>query len=99
MPTRASKSSQVHSSRPHGSARPEARPAAAAGSRVFELVGNTPLLHLERVVRAFPNVRLYGKAEWFNPGGSVKDRAALNIIAEARRNGKLTLGKSLLDST
>jgi len=100
MPIRASKSSQVHSSRPHGSARPDSRPAAAAaGARVFELIGNTPLLHLERVARAFPNVRLYGKAEWFNPGGSVKDRAALNIIAEARRNGKLTLGKSLLDST
>jgi len=47
----------------------------------------------------FPAVRLLGKAEWHNPGGSVKDRAAANIVSEARRAGKLAPGKILLDST
>lgn len=46
-----------------------------------------------------PNIELLGKAEWFNPGGSVKDRAASNIVAEARASGRLAAGKILLDST
>jgi cysteine synthase B len=65
-------------------------------------VGNTPLLPLFRIARDFdlsPSVSLFAKAEWFNPGGSVKDRPALNIVRTAIADGKLTPGKSLLDST
>ena len=65
-------------------------------------IGNTPLLSLERTAAAYgvaANVRLLGKAEWFNPGGSVKDRAALNIIREAEENDLLRPGMTLLDST
>jgi len=57
------------------------------------------LLRLERVARELPNIQLLGKAEWMNPGGSVKDRAASNIVAEARAAGRLGPGKILLDST
>jgi cysteine synthase B len=69
------------------------------GQHTLDRIGNTPLLRLERIGRELPGVELLGKAEWMNPGGSVKDRAAANIIAEAQRNGKLTAGKILLDST
>lgn len=62
-------------------------------------IGNTPLLRLGRIARDFPNIELLGKAEWLNPGGSVKDRAASNIVAQARASGKLGPGKTLLDST
>src|SRR5882757_6900723 len=54
---------------------------------------------MERIARDFPNIQLLGKAEWLNPGGSVKDRAASNIVAQARAAGKLGPGKILLDST
>jgi len=69
------------------------------GQRSLERIGNTPLLRLERIARDLPNVQLLGKAEWYNPGGSVKDRAALNIVKEGRRTGKFASGKTLLDST
>jgi cysteine synthase B len=69
------------------------------GLKAVERVGNTPLLRLERVGRDLPDVEILGKAEWFNPGGSVKDRAASRIIAEALRTGHLKPGKMLLDST
>ena len=63
-------------------------------------VGNTPLLPLRRVALGLaPSVSILAKAEWFNPGGSIKDRAALNIIQTAIKNGDLTPGKRLLDST
>src|ERR1044071_6239372 len=63
-------------------------------------VGNTPLLPLRRIGRDLsPRVRIFAKAEWFNPGGSVKDRPALNIIRTALANGDLGHGKRLLDST
>src|SRR6266498_5409842 len=63
-------------------------------------VGNTPLLPLRRLGRNLsPRVKVFAKAEWFNPGGSVKDRPALNIIQTALANGELTPGKRLLDST
>ncbi len=63
-------------------------------------VGNTPLLPLRRVTLGLPpSVSVFAKAEWFNPGGSIKDRAALNIIQTAIANGDLTPGKRLLDST
>jgi cysteine synthase B len=64
-----------------------------------ERIGHTPLLRLERVGRDLPGVQLLAKAEWINPGGSVKDRAAASIVAEARRTGALQAGMSLLDAT
>jgi cysteine synthase B len=69
------------------------------GERSVSLIGNTPLLRLERIARDLPNVQILGKAEWYNPGGSVKDRAAFNIVKEGRRSGKFSPGKTLLDST
>ena len=69
------------------------------GHKLLDRIGNTPLLRLERIVRGLPGVEILGKAEWHNPGGSVKDRAAANIVAEARRSGKFAPGKILLDST
>ncbi len=62
-------------------------------------VGNTPLLRIAKIAAEFPGVEVYAKAEYFNPGGSVKDRAGLNMILEAERCGKLTLGKTLIDAT
>ncbi len=63
-------------------------------------VGNTPLLPLRRLSFGLPaQVQVFAKAEWFNPGGSVKDRPALNIIQTALLNGDLGNGKRLLDST
>lgn len=64
------------------------------------IVGNTPLIPLHRVAsRVWDQVQVYAKAEWFNPGGSVKDRPALYILKNAIENGDLTSGKRLLDST
>lgn len=65
-------------------------------------VGNTPLLPLRRIglnSNLLPSVGVFAKAEWFNPGGSVKDRPALNILRVAIANGDLYPGKRLLDST
>ena len=72
---------------------------AALGQHTLDRIGNTPLLRLGRLTRELPGIAILGKAEWLNPGGSVKDRAASNIVAEARRQGKLGPGKILLDST
>ena len=76
------------------------------GSKIISLdglpahVGNTPLLPLRRLRLGLnPHVQIFAKAEWFNPGGSVKDRPALNIIQNAIVNGDLSYGKRLLDST
>ena len=69
------------------------------GEDPLQRIGNTPLVQLETLTRDLPDVQILGKAEWFNPGGSVKDRAAANILAEARRTGKFGPGKILLDST
>lgn len=62
-------------------------------------VGNTPLVRLAKVAAEFPGIEIYAKAEYFNPGGSVKDRPALNIILEGERSGRLTHGKTLIDAT
>jgi cysteine synthase B len=62
-------------------------------------IGNTPLLRLAKVAADFPGIEVYAKAEYFNPGGSVKDRPALNIILEGERTGALTHGKTLIDAT
>jgi cysteine synthase B len=69
-----------------------------AGS-LLDRIGWTPLLRLERVGREFPNFEFLAKAEWFNPGGSVKDRAALAMILEGERSGQLEPGKTILDAT
>ena len=65
----------------------------------WELVGNTPLLRLRNVLPRSRGVEIYAKAEWFNPGGSVKDRPALNMILEGERSGLLTPDKTILDAT
>lgn len=74
-----------------------------SGSRaaITDLIGNTPLLPLRTVTarRIRPGVRVYAKAEWYNPGGSVKDRAALSILAEGERTGALTKDKIIIDAT
>lgn len=62
-------------------------------------IGNTPLLRIRNLVSSESAVEIYAKAEWFNPGGSVKDRAALNMILEAERSGKLTKEKTIIDAT
>jgi len=62
-------------------------------------IGNTPLLRLEKIPREFPGVEIFGKAEYFNPGGSVKDRAALNMILDGERSGKLNPERIVLDAT
>ena len=66
---------------------------------VLSSIGNTPLIQLKKISKNYPRVKIYGKAEWFNPGGSVKDRPALNMIQEGERNGELRSGKILLDAT
>ncbi len=66
---------------------------------LLSLIGNTPLLRLEKVTVEFPGIEFLAKAEWFNPGGSVKDRPALNMILEGERSGRLRPGKIILDST
>ncbi len=69
------------------------------GSSVLELIGNTPLLRLSRIGSAFPHVEFHAKAEWFNPGGSVKDRPALSMIQEGLASGDLRFGKTIIDAT
>ncbi|HTS37497.1 MAG TPA: cysteine synthase family protein [Candidatus Solibacter sp.] len=69
------------------------------GHSLIERIGNTPLLRLDSLTRDLPGLILLGKAEWCNPGGSVKDRAAGNIVSEAQRSGQLRPGKALLDAT
>src|SRR6266446_10006059 len=68
-------------------------------TELLKLIGNTPLLRMERIARDLPGIEIYGKAEFFNPGGSVKDRAALNMILDGERTGKLTRDRVILDST
>ena len=71
-----------------------------SGKDLTAHVGNTPLLPLRRLGRDLsPGVKVFAKAEWFNPGGSVKDRPAINIIQTALATGELGNGKRLLDST
>jgi cysteine synthase B len=66
---------------------------------IVDLIGNTPMLRLSSFEAGLKNVQLYAKAEWKNPGGSVKDRAAARMIADAERSGALTRHKIILDAT
>jgi S-sulfo-L-cysteine synthase (O-acetyl-L-serine-dependent) len=86
----------------HKPAHLSAGPTTYSPNSLEAQVGNTPLIHLQRTATAAglsPAVGLYAKAEWFNPSGSVKDRAALNIIRTAEWHGQLRPGMTLMDST
>jgi cysteine synthase B len=66
---------------------------------ITRLIGHTPLLRVRMFELEFPGVEVYAKAEWFNPGGSVKDRAALSMIEDGEKRGVLVRGKTIIDST
>src|SRR5438874_11092105 len=66
---------------------------------ITRLIGHTPLLRVRLFEREFPNIEVYAKAEWFNPGGSVKDRAALSMIEDGEKSGALTHDRTIIDST
>ena len=66
---------------------------------ILSQIGNTPLVQLEKLTLDLPGVEIYGKAEFRNPGGSVKDRPAFNMILEGERSGKLNQNKIILDAT
>jgi len=77
-----------------------AEKSSKLGTSVLDLIGNTPLLSFKRVTRHLPaGVRVCAKAEWYNPGGSVKDRAALAMIVDGERRGLLTRDKTIIDAT
>src|SRR3984893_8778783 len=80
---------------------PHASTAAdGSSSSVLDMIGRTPLVRLRHFEREVPaGVELYAKAEWQNPGGSVKDRAAARMILDGERSGKLTPAKTVLDAT
>ena len=69
------------------------------GASILDLIGRTPLIRLRQIEKACPGVEIYAKAEWQNPGGSVKDRAAARMIAEGEQSGALKPGKVILDAT
>ncbi|TMJ10821.1 MAG: cysteine synthase [Bacillati bacterium ANGP1] len=88
-----------------GSGTTQRRPISSTNRRLpdvslIDRIGRTPLLRLSRLARSLPRaVEVYVKAEWFNPGGSVKDRPVLRMVIEAERDGRLGSGKTILDST
>ena len=79
---------------------PAVTPGIARSSQsVLDLIGNTPLVRLSRFERDLRHVELWAKAEWRNPGGSVKDRPAARMILDGERSGALTRDKIILDAT
>jgi cysteine synthase B len=66
---------------------------------LLSTIGNTPLLRLDKIAREFPGIQIFAKAEYFNPGGSVKDRAGLNMILDGERSGRLHPDRIILDAT
>ena len=81
---------------------PARRRVPRVGTRSGDLIariGNTPLIRIRAFENEFPHVAVFGKAEWHNPGGSVKDRAALRMIVEAELTGRLRPGQTILDAT
>src|SRR5690242_15714782 len=72
--------------------RPDAEP-------LLGTIGNTPLVRLDKLSSAYPDIEIMGKAEFFSPGGSVKDRPALNMILDGERSGKLNHQRTILDAT
>src|SRR5229473_8300891 len=81
------------------SARESTTEPSRGAESLLDRIGNTPLLRLERIASEFPNVEFHAKAEWFNPGGSVKDRPALSMIQAGLASGALTPGKTIIDAT
>jgi cysteine synthase B len=77
---------------------PTTAPARSAAT-VLDLIGRTPLVRLPHFEREVPGVELYAKAEWQNPGGSVKDRAAFRMIADGEASGRLRPGLTIVDAT
>ncbi|HEY4363582.1 MAG TPA: cysteine synthase family protein [Bryobacteraceae bacterium] len=73
--------------------------SAPLSSSLLDQIGNTPLIRLAKLDSDLPGVEIYAKAEFFNPGGSVKDRAAHNMILDGERTGRLTKDRTLLDAT
>ena len=73
--------------------------STTSGRTLLDAIGRTPLLRLTRIENDLPGVELYAKAEWFNPGGSVKDRPAARMICEALKAGHLTPERRILDAT
>jgi S-sulfo-L-cysteine synthase (O-acetyl-L-serine-dependent) len=71
----------------------------APGSSVLDMIGRTPLVRLHQFERETPGVELYAKAEWQNPGGSVKDRAAARMILDGEATGKLDATRTIIDAT
>src|SRR6266850_1779105 len=84
---------------PASSIRESSAQPGRAGEALLERIGNTPLLRLERVGSESTNVEFCAKAEWFNPGGSVKDRPALSMIQAGLASGALRTGKTIIDAT
>lgn len=76
-----------------------APPTARTASSVLDLIGRTPLIRLPKFEREVPGVELYAKAEWQNPGGSVKDRAGARMIADGEASGALRPGLTIVDAT
>ncbi len=74
-------------------------PARTDAEPLLATIGNTPLVRLDKIAREFPGVEILAKAEFFNPGGSVKDRAALNMILDGERSGRLNPNRVILDAT
>jgi S-sulfo-L-cysteine synthase (O-acetyl-L-serine-dependent) len=95
----STKTAEVPSPKPTGPREVASGLGETLGHSLIERIGNTPLIRLDAVTRDLPGVALLGKAEWYNPGGSVKDRAAANIVSEARRSGLRNSDKILLDAT
>ena len=95
----SSKVAEVSGSKVHTHGARDVSQPPSLGQFTVDRIGNTPLLRLARVGADLPGAEILGKAEWLNPGGSIKDRAAANIVTQARARGKLTSGKILLDST
>ncbi len=78
---------------------PLVSPVRLAATTLLAQIGNTPLLRLDRLSEDLPGIELYAKAEFFNPGGSVKDRSALNMILDGERTGRLRPDRIILDAT
>ena len=74
-------------------------PCPESSTDLLDKIGNTPLLKFRRIAAHLPGIEIYGKAEYFNPGGSVKDRPALNMILDGERSGRLTPDRVILDAT
>jgi cysteine synthase B len=78
---------------------PIVAPGRTGTEALLDTIGNTPLLRLEKIGAGLRGIELYGKAEYFNPGGSVKDRPAWNMVLDGERSGKLNHQRIILDAT